>query len=1159
MADQTSNHVVRLQADFKDFVRAAEKAGRKSSDVLSKAIEAGIKTRSFVGFEKGMRRFEKVRAAIEKKSQALTFAIQTKNNGKLESRLKRTQMRIAKLTSDLDDKNISGDLKKKKKAERVFFNERLKYLQKLNEGMGDGLTAALSAANRELKEITAQQLKSSREMERSSEQVTRATERQAEFSKMFRRDATRGADDFTDSMTNALNSFKSQLSGMDIGSMLSGGAAGAGKGLAGIGEMLGGIGAAGGATAELATAAGALLMVIGPLVAAVGIFAGLMFEMDKEVKEFNKSAINSFGTRSVMNVGMGSLEDNLKVLRHSVQDLTTSLGLNEQEAMGVFDAYDAGGITLQRLTKGATDAAAAEQNLQQSLRQTVSVAKSLGIGVGEFAGQLADYTDTLAFSLQSVTDQFAMVSKQASDAGFSTRRFYSFIVQASAGQASLNTHLDQTGDLLIKMSKALGMKQAAEVLGGAASAFQDMSTSDRFKTIMTTGAGRTKETISRSAEHQAASFLNGTDLDKLGEAIATSGVSVSKNALSDPQALVRELAGMTRTDQARLQAAITASSDKEISASGRAFTQLITVSRGTTGSMQDMADAMSGLDPGATIAMKLQSAMAILGQPLNELTGVNRMAAEQITGLSGAQFEQYQALAAQSEGQWSILKSIDDTSSEQAQDIAKSFGVHFDEQGQILDANNQVVADSMGLLTTLVDRTPADAESAEQTALNLAEESFDATTTISDILQNQITNYLRSIYEDFGMPLLDTVQDLLSFVSKGLLGVSRDDREATRDFRTAASAGMVSAGGESSAASRTISHLGHKKTLTDEEKTQLEEAHRTKDAADAVIEASKAALSRVSRGDLSDIGMASYQSSYQLGGVELATRDYQARESGTEAYDRLRSRAGGGAPTVTAPATAAPMAAAPTVTAQREAQKESAHEVSQPITDSVTDVAMATKDEAVETRSTMETEAEESRKHLEKILTKGQKLGNALADSRLPDAIVQAQVKQQLTSLAFASGLNEEQTTKALEEYFEKGTLSSDLMGGLRSAGGFEENSALAGAMASLGIMPGARGAGTAGGQHRFGTDEEADAAATVGNAEDDFIYRGNGVRGTITPIDSQDTLVGSKEHGALDRMSGGSTINISIYGGDERRIFDVVKRALTASGAGSRRVTAGA
>lgn len=77
-----------------------------------------------------------------------------------------------------------------------------------------------------------------------------------------------------------------------------------------------------------------------------------------------------------------------------------------------------------------------------------------------------------------------------------------------------------------------------------------------------------------------------------------------------------------------------------------------------------------------------------------------------------------------------------------------------------------------------------------------------------------------------------------------------------------------------------------------------------------------------------------------------------------------------------------------------------------------------------------------------------------------------------------------------------------------------------------------------------------------------DFIYRSSGGRGVVTPINREDQVVGMKDGGAIANATGrgtGGNVNISINGGDERRVFEVVRRAIQQAGITPNRVPSGA
>lgn len=1204
MAKTTNTeHVVRVSADFSAFVRAANKAQDKFTKRLEEGTHKALYTKAVQAQKKALEAYQKQRELAEKKWNSLSFAMEARRLGKAEAERKKLEKEVSKINSALASRRLTDTVRQQKEAERKLANMKLGLLKTLDKKGEKGAKDLLRTFRNEMEGVSRDIERVSQTAVHTMDQIERGASRAQDLMKVFRRDATKGADDFNDRMSDAVNSLRSGLSDIDLGSMLSGG--GLGKGIGGIAEILGG--AASGMTGTLSVVVGALsgvALALGPIVIALGAFAGMMFGIDKEVKEFNKTAVNTFGTRSVVNLGLGDMRTGLTTLRHVTQDLNNTLGMTSEEALGLFDAIDAGGVSMANLVRGINNAADREQHLIDVMQKTASTAKALGVGVNEFAGTIAEYTDTLAFSLESVSDQFALISKQAQDAGFSTRRFYSLITQATAAQASLNTHLDDTAALLVRMSKVLGQKTAAEALGGAAGGFKEMGTQERYKTIMTTGAGRTKGIIedaaARAARTFAVDFARGGSGDAIANAIRTAGLDFDVEAITRAGAdsyneeatrgLVDQLAGMTREQQAELIAAVRAGDP----ATARRLEQLVSLSRGTSGSMADMSDALSSLDPGATIAMKLQSAMAILGRPLHELSGVERMAAESITGMSGDQFEQYQRLAEDAEGRMMILtrlaESGRDTAEEDRAAMAEQYGAII-ENGKIISATvrdgavvtGAEITSGMDLLTTSLESGAMDASEAVDENLVLAQDAYDETVTISEVLQNEIAGYLRGLYEDFGLPMIDMVADL---VHKFVGGPSREERRGGRDLRDALTKNIREATSEKTTAERTVRTLSRKGDLSEEEQAQLNEARATIEMATAVIEDSESALRAARAGDTSALrgreyrterGVYASRAAAERTGLPIEEREITLGASTAAGIIAMRARSDAGrrfamgspaaaappsaptpatpvatAPTV-APATApAPAAAGPTTRATEEA----AATVHEPIVAATEEVAATTSTEAEATRKTIDDSAIDTRKHLDKILTKDKKLGDALARSNLPDAIVAAQIKQQIASLAFAAGLDPTKAAEAVEEYMTEGTFSGALTGAL---GTLDEGTKalLAPTVAGLGgLLGGTTATGTPmatslGGTRRLGGDE------TVTEEVDDFIYRGDGVRGTITPIDTADEFVGMKPGGPIDRATGGGNVTVNIYGGDERRVFDVVKRVLNQTGIGPGRVAA--
>jgi len=255
----------------------------------------------------------------------------------------------------------------------------------------------------------------------------------------------------------------------------------------------------------------------------------------------------------------------------------------------------------------------------------------------------------------------------------------------------------------------------------------------------------------------------------------------------------------------------------------------------------------------------------------------------------------------------------------------------------------------------------------------------------------------------------------------------------------------------------------------------------------------------------------------------------------------------GGLPTAAIPTpavAASPAVAAPPAVTVAPSNTDTNATQTQAVTQAVaqastvaTDVA---KSNAADAQKNANQRHQQSQQHLTRLLTRETKLGDALARSRLPDAIVEAQVRQEVMALGTASGLSAEDSAAAAAKFMEEGVLNDSLRNALTA------HPELSAAAMHAGI--GTLDLGTRASRYRV---PRATDGVTTEDPVEDFIYRGNGVRGTITPIATDDQFFGARPGGAIDQAvngRGGGTVINNIYG-DERRTYDIVKRVLREAG----------
>jgi uncharacterized phage infection (PIP) family protein YhgE len=327
---------------------------------------------------------------------------------------------------------------------------------------------------------------------------------------------------------------------------------------------------------------------------------------------------------------------------------------------------DKGGVTLDRITRGTHNAAEAQEQLSQTIRNMYSVANAMGVGLSEYADNLTNYVNDLGMSVETVNESFAQVADQASRSAFGTRRFYSMVTQATSGQASLNVHLEQTGDLLLRMSRIMGAKKAAEMVGGATSDLADMSAQDRAKTLLVAG-GRGRRVYEREARTQAATFAR--DFSKEGAApqrqafqqalenvgLSSSGLAAAVQENADPQALVTSLSKISARDQRALLAQLRATGQDQMA---RRLEDLVHVTRGARGDLGAQVGGLGSFSAGGSLAMRAAQIQRFIDPTTGRVGVAQRAAAESVSGMSGQRMDAFLSLMEAQRGDLETMKSL---------------------------------------------------------------------------------------------------------------------------------------------------------------------------------------------------------------------------------------------------------------------------------------------------------------------------------------------------------------------------------------------------------------------------------------------------------------------------------------------------------------------
>lgn len=1110
----------RATADFSEILKQAQAAGKQSGDLFSRAMSSSLGGMGALKSQFGKlaslqkkidgdhKKFLTEQASITKRQYILELAQTNKltaHKEKAELELDRLRAKIARAAEARDQKELDN-----LKEQREVQEDILKVVREYNSDAGkftddlkkatkefDGTIASLKSATGNIKLLTG---------------VAGALEGALDTG------FERGGERLTEMAEGLGDAF---VNGIDVTALTKKLSSGLGKGLGKAGDALGASG--GGGAKALGAVVGSLGMVVGVLGALVAAF--VMF--DKKIKEFNKDIIKTHGALSVMRLGAGNLNDGLTTLKHTVMDLSGNFGVSEEEAKQLFASLDNGNLTLRRLSLATFQGQSAQAALSASLRDTYTAANLTGVGLSEYADNLANYVNDLGMSTQTVNDNFRSIAKMASESAFSTRRFYSMVVQATSGQSSLNVSMDQTGDLLLRMSRIMGMKKAAEMAGGASADMGGMSATERIKTLIVAG-GRGSRVFNQEARAQAGGFStshrSASDQSAIGQAAVAGlgselGRTISnaiRNGETDPDALVRALGGLQVKQQQQLVSSLrnTGATPEERATNAetaRQLDQLILVTRGAQGNRSDRVAAMGGLSAGGSMAMRAAQMRRFMN-PDGRVSEINRAAAENVSGMSGHQMDSFLSLMQANAGDMAQLRSLSEKKTltpAESQILKQLQQTHHvtARNGHIMDRSGRELTSSDELLQTNPERTALAIEKTRTEAESIAVQTMDATVSVADIMENKISQILQNVYDVLNGPInaaltfivdhfpgmgggraaaaLKTQHDALQRIDEKIAGGGAARTKRARDI---ASARVMANASDASEADRTSAKQRLAQLQADEQRDSQALAHMREIRSS--IASGNTYYTREGAGHNDFMNTTQNMTNIPQG--------WRRGPNGTVVRDTGAPAASAAAATAS-PGTAAPVAAPPP-----PAHVEAA---TAPVVAATEDVQAQAQEQHQQIRRETRQRDRQSQVFNEKLL-KGKDLGDGLAMSKLPDAIAEAQLKLRLT-----------------EDLMRAGKTTSEI-------------AALLGGQAS-----GEQIAGT--GESRFGVQALRDRAVH------DFISQDRGGRTVITPIDRADQVMGMKPGGPVANAGAraGGNVNINIHGGDERRVFEVVRRAINQSG----------
>tara|TARA_Y100000310_G_scaffold164863_2_gene164620 strand:+ start:13145 stop:16396 length:3252 start_codon:yes stop_codon:yes gene_type:complete len=522
-ANPLYDFTIGLAVNQRDMARSIQKQEavlkKIYNSAMTSAVEAGFSRRSLRGLETTM-------AAASKKMVA-------------------TQREIVILGEKLKEKGLTAELKERHKASLEELKIKRKFLR-------EEATSHRSNAQDAAKEYAKELAKSK----------VRAGRRKVATDKMAA--GFKGGKGFGE----GLQKLMSQIRGADAAGAASTFGKGTKKagGLAkkGVGKLPGG-----GKMLKAFSKIGGLMAKLGPILMAVGAIAGafiaiikLLLDAEAKVKEFRQELIKSNVSALDLGAsmyGVGKAVDEVVFAFSGLGkgfDFQRAWGVNTKEALKVVDAYAQAGVKVSEFTAGLSKADARQDALRKSTEAALTYASLLGMQASEVAQKMGEMMGNMAQSLSGVRMQFSGLTAIAKESAYSTKKFFSQVLQATSGMTMYNVRLEETGVLLKELQKALGAKDGFDLLQKILGGLQGKSMKERVKGDEVKGLGNVRRIRQRGAIERAKDFSDVAGPGFMATMQAAADKLGLKVDTGTPKALMKTLSRLSEADIGKLRVSI---------------------------------------------------------------------------------------------------------------------------------------------------------------------------------------------------------------------------------------------------------------------------------------------------------------------------------------------------------------------------------------------------------------------------------------------------------------------------------------------------------------------------------------------------------------------------------------------------------------------------
>jgi len=521
------------------------------------------------------------------------------------------------------------------------------------------------------------------------------------------------------------------------------------------------------------------LMGLGAVTGILTVLVKAFVDLHDRVADINASFMSTAGAADFGFGGAAHDADKLTArideVRESVLDVSKlpfgpnlqGWGQSSGDLFAILGAMNEMNFSFERMEKNIEGNIEGLSSFADHAIRAVAYGKLLGVEGREMGQNMAQMANEFGVGLDVISEGLHAVHREAMLSGFSTKRFYSTVLELTSGLGAYNVRLEEAANLLGLVGQVAGEGEAGGMIKKHGTGMEQMSITERLQKLLLQGGKdnpTTKRIFTDDAKASAGAFykalkdnknFDGTELLKLFGLDVGGGMD----------AFVKQFMKIKPGQRQKLRDALFADNTglgSDASEISDIADRGVAKSAAGKGDMARQVEALSFLGPAAQMAMKMQ--LPILFKGVKSSLGALMMtgseeaqaAAEAATGMSAQELQELGAMQSKMMANFNKFAAMSEDQLN-AQGVTRTGKGAYRRRDQTTgEVSGDVFKDWLGLLLASNDEVEHMTKAALTHDQKVAKDTSDRTAKLATVLEENVASILNDIYV--------VVRDILNFL-----------------------------------------------------------------------------------------------------------------------------------------------------------------------------------------------------------------------------------------------------------------------------------------------------------------------------------------------------------------------------------------------------------